>query len=546
MQRKNQLQALQHDEFDVCIIGAGASGAGAALDAALRGLKVALVDKGDFAEGTSSRSTKLIHGGVRYLEQAFKNLDFSQLKQVKHGLEERHVVLKNAPHLAHPLGLVTPVNSWLEGLYYFIGLKIYDWFAPKSDYLPKSSWLSRKKIDELVPGLSKSIHSGILYFDGQFDDARYCLALVKSAVAAGATVVNYVEISEFQKDENGRITKAIATEQLNKQRFPIRAKLFLNCCGPYSDAIRTMANPLLSPRISPSKGVHLTLPADLLPSKHALLIPKTRDGRIIFAIPFEHYLMLGTTDEPYPTLKEEPAIEADELLFLLETLQPYLSKTILPKDVKAGFGGLRPLVKPGENRSKATKTLLRDHEVELDEVSGLVSLLGGKWTTYRLMAMDAIDCVCRILGSKEKCKTKNHALAGTSGYSAHLGEEIAKSYHFPIHIATHLASRYGGKAAEVCQLAMSNQGWNTPLADGLPYLAAEVVFATRAEMACSIRDVLARRLRIEPTNWGAAKACAPVVAALMAVELGWSDEKQRAELNAYLSLLEQFEKKAGL
>ena len=407
MHRPDHLQRLSTEVFDLCIIGGGASGAGCALDAALRGLKVALVEKTDFAAGTSSRSTKLVHGGVRYLEQAFKNLDFAQLRQVRHGLEERHLVLENAPHLAHPLAIITPVFHWWEGLYLSIGLWLYDLFAAKKGQLPRSRWLTRKEALERMPGLSPDIQSAVLYYDGQLDDARYALALVQSAALAGATVANHLEVIEFQKNTHKKLQSVSLRDELDRAVFTLQARQFLNCTGPYADSIRQLANPQLSPRIRPSKGVHVVLPANILRGEDAMLIPKTPDGRMVFVVPFEGQLLLGTTDQDHPDLEQEAVLEAVEADFLLTTLQPFVKEKLNRQLVKAGFGGLRPLViapsgAGAGQRVKATRRMLRDHEVEYDPASGLLSLLGGKWTTYRLMARDAVDAACSLLGWRSR------------------------------------------------------------------------------------------------------------------------------------------------
>ena len=283
MNRAENIARLTQEKFDLCIIGGGASGAGCALDAALRGLKVALIEKTDFAAETSSRSTKLVHGGVRYLEQAFKKLDFAQLRQVRHGLVERRLVLQNAPHLAHPLGLITPVFSWWEGFYITVGLALYDWFSnhrqqaphgPKKIALPPSRWLSKKEALQMMPGLSPNIHSAVLYYDGQLDDARYCLALVQSAAEAGAVVANHLKVIGFEKDEKGKLTAAVIKDPLeNDPPFELKAHQFLNCTGPYADSIRQLANTELAPRIRPSKGVHLVLPLEVFKCDKAMLIP---------------------------------------------------------------------------------------------------------------------------------------------------------------------------------------------------------------------------------------------------------------------------------
>ena len=319
MNRSEHIERATNSDFDLCIIGGGASGAGCALDAALRGLKVCLIEKEDFAAATSSKSTKLIHGGVRYLEQAFKNLDFAQLKQVRHGLEERHTVLANAPHLARPLALITPVFSWIEGLYFSIGLKIYAWFASNKDTLPPSRWLSKRETLARIPTLNRKMHSSIMYYDGQLDDARYTLALIQSAVEAGATVVNHLEVIGFEQAVGGTLEAVLLNDRLandvGKQSLRVSSHLFLNCTGPYADPIRLMANPKMAARIRPSKGVHVVLPYHVLNSDDALLIPKTPDGRVVFAIPFAHQLMLGTTDNDYTSIEQEPVLEATEVNF---------------------------------------------------------------------------------------------------------------------------------------------------------------------------------------------------------------------------------------
>ena len=558
MNRPEHLQRLRTEIFDLCIIGGGASGAGCALDAALRGLKVALVEKTDFAAGTSSRSTKLIHGGVRYLEQAFKNFDFAQLRQVRHGLEERHILLANAPHLAQPLALLTPVFSWWAGLYLRIGLWLYDGFAGRRDALPGSRWLSRAEALRRMPGLSPRIHSAVLYYDGQMDDARYALALVQSAAAAGASVANHLEVIDFQKNTSGKLQSVALRDDLTGESFELQARLFLNCTGPQADAVRYLANPQLMPRIRPSKGVHVVLPAAILGSPDAMLIPRTPDGRVIFAIPFAGQLVLGTTDHDYPDAGQEPVLEASEVDFLLNTLQPFVAQKLDKSQTKAGFGGLRPLVigrpphpsaqelpGPALKKTGATKRLLRDHEVEYDPVSGLISLLGGKWTTYRLMARDAVDVICDLLGWHPPCATGEQQLVGAIGYVPEGWQQLVHDYGFEPAIARHLHHRYGSRAGRVGDLTRERPDWNVRLHPGFPYLAAEVVYAAQEEMAGSVRDFLARRIRLEVSDWQAARTVAPEVARLLGEVLDWSPAKQTAETNAYVALITDFIRRAG-
>ena len=524
--------------FDICIIGAGASGAGCALDAVLRGYKVALIDKKDFASETSSRSTKLIHGGVRYLEQAFKKLDFAQLKQVRHGLEERHIVLKNAPHLARPLALMTPVNSWIEGLYFTIGLSLYDRFAT-NDTLPKSKWLTKQEVLDKIPTLDrKKLHSGVLYYDGQLDDARYCLALAQSASENGAAVANYVEVMGFEKDINGKLNAVQASDALSGQALSIRAKLIINCTGPFSDHVRLMANAALSERLRPSKGVHLSLPYNTLNSEYAMLIPKTSDGRVVFAIPFEGATMIGTTDTECDEINKEPTLNHEEREYLAATLNPYLAKPIDPKKIRAGFGGLRPLL--AADPSKSTKSLVRDHEVEIDEASGLVSLLGGKWTTYRLMAKDTIDEADKILGDARACKTADYILAGGENYRAKSWQDLHANYTLPEDIARHLVRKYGSRAHLVASLAREDVQLRERLSPEYPYIRAEVVYTVRNEMVVAPRDFLARRIRLEITDWDETLNSLPVVADLMARELGWTEEEKARYADAYATEIGQF------
>ncbi|MBK6931787.1 MAG: FAD-dependent oxidoreductase [Saprospirales bacterium] len=546
MNRNESIIKLQAETFDLCIIGGGASGAGCALDAALRGLKVALVEKDDFAAGTSSKSTKLIHGGVRYLEQAFKKLDAGQLRQVRHGLLERHTVLANAPHLARPLALVTPVFNWRQALYFRVGLWLYDRFAVSADVLPASRWISRAEALRLLPGLSGRLHSAVLYYDGQLDDARYCLALVQSAAAAGAVVANHLDLLDFEKNNGGRITGARVQDVLGdgaRPAFPVRARCFLNCTGPQADRIRRLANPGLSPRIRPSKGVHVMLPLAVLGSPDtALLIPQTPDGRVVFAIPFQGRLLLGTTDQGYPTPDLEPVLETPELDFLLQTLQPYVRQPVTAVHLTAGFGGLRPLL---ASPAKPTKGLVRDHEVEYEPHSGLFSLLGGKWTTYRLMARDAVDAVCRRLGADAPCGTATHRLAGAANDTPGIEQDLRTQWALPEDVARHLAANYGSRATQVAQLARDNPDLAGRLLPAYPYLRAEVVYAIRLEMACTLRDVLARRIRMEITDWAATLAAAPAAARLMARELNWTPEIETRETGQYVRLIQSFQQAAG-
>jgi glycerol-3-phosphate dehydrogenase len=541
MNRKASITRFQNEEFDVCVIGAGASGAGAALDAALRGYRVVLIDRGDFAGETSSRSTKLIHGGVRYLEQAVKKLDLAQLRQVRHGLAERRTVIRNAPHLAHPLALLTPVFSLFEGIYITIGLRLYDFFA-RHDAFPKGRWLSKKEAMAQMPTLTPNMHSAVQYYDGQLNDARYALALAHSAAEAGAAVATYINVTGFERKGN-QLTAAIAEDVLTGESISIRAKLFLNCTGPYADAIRLMANPTTEPRIRPSKGVHITLPRDILQSDSAMLIPKTADGRVVFAIPFEDKVFVGTTDDDYTDGQREPMLEPDEVRYLLDTLRPYVANVPDASEVQAGFGGIRPLIV--SNRAN-TKALLRDHEVEEDPESGLLSLLGGKWTTYRIMAQDAIDRVAEKLNRTTQSTTAMHYLIGGENYRFDDWHTLQTTYQLPADVCQHLMKTYGSRADRVAKLLRENSQWSERLSADRPYIQAEVIHQVREEMAVTIRDVLARRWRLELLDWRLTSELTSVVAELMAAELNWSLEEQGKYVRQYQALLATFIREAGL
>jgi glycerol-3-phosphate dehydrogenase len=538
MNRDSNLSRLQTEEFDICIIGGGASGAGCALDATLRGLKVALIEKEDFAAETSSKSTKLIHGGVRYLEQAFKNFDFAQLKQVRHGLEERHTVLANAPHLARPLALMTPVFSWIEGAYFSIGLALYGWFA-KNDSLPKSKWLSKKDMVERIPTLAKNIHSAVMYYDGQLDDARYCLAIAHSAEEAGTAMANHAQVIGFKHNKKNVLTTATVKDLINNTTFDVKAKLFINCTGATADTIRLMANPSVKRRIRPSKGVHIILPYAVLNSNSALLIPKTPDGRVVFALPFEGELMVGTTDDDYKDGDEEPILNEREIDYILETLAPYMAQKVEKHQVKAGFGGLRPLI-VAEGKA-STKSLVRDHEVEIDEKSKLISLLGGKWTTYRLMAKDTIDETEQILrGSVSDCTTDKHILVGGVGYTPNGYLELAKKSNLDNDALKHLTDKYGSRAVNLIFLINNNPELGERLTPLYPHLKAEVVYTAQNEMACTVRDFMARRTRLEIMDWQTAHDITPTVARLLGETLNWSEQKIETASVEYRALLDKF------
>src|SRR5579859_2711015 len=377
--RLQTIKEIEGVQFDLCVVGGGATGAGCALDAQLRGLRTLLIDAGDFASGTSSASTKLVHGGVRYLEQAVKTFDLAEYRMVQGALRERSYMLRNAPHLAHAAEFLVPVYSWFQATYFRIGLKIYDLLACKKNLFP-SRVLSRQETLARLPGLkSDGLYGAVAYADGQFDDARYGLALVRSFQSAGGKALNYCRVENFLRSSIGKINGVELRNAIGQTKLTIQARSFVNATGPFSDKLRQLANPAASPRLRPSKGAHLLFPEELFPGKDALLVPETEDKRVIFAVPWQERLLVGTTEDEV-TPETRMTVTRDEAEYMLRQLNPYLSKPLRAEEAISGFAGLRPLVAAGGGQH-ATKELIRDHEVEVDEQSGLISVLGGKWTT---------------------------------------------------------------------------------------------------------------------------------------------------------------------
>jgi len=517
MNRQEQISKLQTtNEFDICVIGGGATGAGIALDAILRGLKVILIDKGDFAGQTSSKSTKLIHGGVRYLEQAVKKLDWEQYKMVRKSLRERETLLKNAPHLSRPLALITPCFNLFEGIYYTIGMKMYEWISG-SQSIAKSEWLSKKETLNLIPELkSKRLSSGVLYYDGQLDDARYCLAIVQSAETYGAVVLNHTQALKFNKNEDsGRIKSLNIKDLIAGNEHVINSKVFVNAAGPFTDSIRQMASSKLKPRIKVSRGAHVVLPREVMKGDTAILVPKTDDGRVIFMIPWQDQVLVGTTDEA-DELSENPKLEDYEKTYLLEYVNRYFEKTVTPDQIKSGFAGLRPLLQAqlqSVMNSADTKSLVRDHEVEIDRRSKLVSIMGGKWTTYRLMAKDTLDEIYKEILKEEvvKCTSEDQILHGGENYHFEDWQNLVEKYKISIFTAQHLMKKYGTNAVEIMQLTDNQSDLKELLSPNHPFIKSEVIYAIQQEMAITVDDVLERRLGLKLRDEEASKAVEPYV-----------------------------------
>jgi glycerol-3-phosphate dehydrogenase len=541
--RSEAWRKIDGASFDVCVIGGGATGSGCALDAQLRGLSTVLIEAGDFASATSSRSTKLIHGGIRYLQEAVTDFDPGQYHVVKQALRERRFMLDNAPFLAHTMEFLVPCYRWREAVYYGAGTKIYDRIAGKHNFFP-SKFRAAKDAVARWPLLQRSCLKGaVVYADGQFDDARFALALVQTFTEAGGEAVNHARVVRLEKDSGGKVVEAEIEDQLTSARTAVRAKVFVNATGPYSDHIRAMANPSLEKRLRLSKGVHILLPLDER-TRDAMVVPKTDDGRVIFAIPWLGRLLVGTTDDEV-TDEDELVVKRSEVDYLLKQLNRYLSRPFAPEDVVGGFAGVRPLVSSG--KSSRTKKLLREHEVEVDNQSGLISVLGGKWTTYRAMAEDAINAVQRQLGiAVGGCVTREHALSGTEGYSSAYPQGLVANYSVTDTTARHLSEKFGTRATAVLELAKQQSEFSAPVVPGYPSIRAEIAYSAHNEMAATLDDVLERRTGLQFFSWEAAMAAAPVAASVMQREMGWNEAETQSAVSDYVGTLSKWMQKIGL
>ena len=524
MTRQHHLQQLKAGHlFDLLIIGGGATGCGVALDAATRGLKVALIEKNDFSEGTSSRSTKLVHGGVRYLELAIKKFDRDQYHLVKEGLHERYLLLKNAPHLSNRLPLVTPLYRWLDVPYVFSGLKLYDCLSGKQ-HIGHSRLLSRKEALRRFPTLKAAgLKAGVLYYDGQFHDARMALSLALTAEQHGATISNHVAVTGLIK-EDGKIAGAELTDSLTGESWPLHARGVINATGPFADQIRKLDNPAAGEIITASTGIHIVLDKHFAPPDTGLMIPETDDGRVLFVLPWENHALIGTTDEP-AEITEHPRPLGAEIDYLLRHVARYFNLKVNKSDIKASWSGLRPLVRDPE--AADTASLARDHVIEVSP-DGLLTIAGGKWTTYRKMAMDTVDQALKrfnLSAPKPTCQTEHLPILGGTNYNKHGDLNLIKKYGFARDVAAYLHRTYGDQAEQVAQLAQPHHG--VRLVKNHPILEAEVIYAVRYEMAERIIDVLARRTPLARLDTAATRLAVPRVLEIMAEELGW--EQQRCE-----------------
>jgi len=501
--------------WDMVVVGGGATGVGVAIDAAARGYDVLLLEQSDFGKGTSSRSTKLAHGGVRYLGQGNIGL-------VMDALKERGLLLQNAPHLVHDLAFIVPNYDWWEAPFYGLGLKLYQLLAGKYGF-GTSRILSREETLEYLPTLkTEGLRGGAVYYDGQFDDARLLIHMVATAFEQGATLMNYVEVTGLTKDAQGFVDGVIARDVETDNEFRVAAKVVINATGAFTDLVRRKAEPTAESMIVPSQGIHLVFDASFLQGTSAIMVPHTSDGRVLFAIPWHDHTLVGTTDTPIAAATLEPAATEQEIDFVLATAGQYLTKTPTRKDVLSVFAGIRPLVRATDVAS--TAALSRDHVIQIDR-SGLVTVCGGKWTTYRHMAEDCVDQAATLAQLPESpCVTEHLHIHGFHADAKDFGS----------------LSVYGSDARKMRDLISWDSTLGEKLHAALPYIKAEVVWAARHEMARTVEDILARRTRALFLNARAAVDSAPTVADLMAAELGWDTANRTKQLEAFLHVASNY------
>ncbi|MCC5828038.1 MAG: glycerol-3-phosphate dehydrogenase/oxidase [Phycisphaeraceae bacterium] len=495
--------------WDMVVIGGGASGVGVAVDAASRGYRVALLEQSDFGKGTSSRSTKLVHGGVRYLQRG-------NISLVMEALRERGILRRNAPHLVHDLAFVVPNYDWWEAPFYGIGMKVYDLLAGKYNF-GKSRLLGKQELLERIPGLSeKGLRGGVLYYDGQFDDARLLISLAMTAADHGAAMVNYARVTGLMHAGNGMIEGVEAVDELSGRSLRLACRCVINATGPFVDAVRKLDDQDAQPMIAPSQGVHLVLDSGFLQSRTAIMVPRTSDKRVMFAIPWHGRVVVGTTDTPINRCELEPEPLDEEIDFILETAAPYLRRSPSRADVLSVFTGIRPLVRSGE--STRTASLSRDHVLHISK-SGLITLTGGKWTTYRRMAEDCTDHAAMLAELPEApCVTEDLRIHGYG--------EIEVDRDDPLAV-------YGTDARSIRRMASRDRALGEPLVEGSNLTAARVLWSVRNEMAMTVEDVLSRRGRELLLDSRRAVAMAPTVATIMAEELGRDESWRASQIEAF-------------
>ena len=501
--------------WDIAIIGGGATGIGTAVEAASRGYKVVLIEQSDFGIATSSRSTKLVHGGVRYLQQG-------NISLVLEALKERGILRRNAPHLVHDLPFIVPVYDWWEGPFYGIGLKIYDMLAGKENFGP-SKRLSKEETVKYIPTVeTEGLRGGVIYHDGQFDDARLLVNLAQTAVEQGATLLNYVKaVSLIKKGES--LQGIISEDMESGEKYRIHARVIINATGVFTDSVRKMDDQQTQNIMTSSQGVHLVLDKSFLPGNTAIMVPHTDDGRVLFAVPWYDRTLVGTTDTYVEDYSLEPIPQEDEIKFLLKHAARYLTKDPQRSDVKSVFAGLRPLVK-SSNKDHDTASISRDHVITISR-SGLISISGGKWTTYRKMAEDVVEQAIVLGGLAETASI-------TKTLRVHGYQNNSKNYGF--------LSVYGSDAHEIDVLLNENPEYNERLHPDHNIRKGEIIWAARKEMARKVEDFLARRTRLLLLDAKASIEVAPIAANMMAKELKRDKKWIKNQIESYSKLAKNY------
>lgn len=559
--RNDFLTQLQSGKtFDCLVIGGGATGASVALDAVSRGMSVACVEAEDFSSGTSSRSTKLIHGGIRYLENAFKKGDIGSFKLVMEALGERKHLIEAAPYTTRALPLIIPTYSWWDLIQYWVGCKVYDAMAGSRRLLPRSRFITATEALHQFPNLKvKGLKGAVVYYDGQQNDARCNLMIAMTAAQGGAAIANYVRVDKLLKGEDGKVCGATLTDVCTGKSWDIKARAVINATGPFTDAIRRMDDPKAPLAIVPAAGAHVVLPDYTSPDAMGLLVPKTRDGRVLFFLPWEGATLAGTTDAP-AELTMLPKPRESDIEFVLSEANKFMEAGVTRDQVKAAWSGIRPLTKSLEaldaeraaiaagqpvsddNSNVSTKSLSRDHVLEVSP-NNLVSIMGGKWTSARLMAEVTVDALNdserfpRLQGRVPPSKTLGSQLLGADRQGIVVNRKYDRiavtlrepPYNLHKDVAMHLMRNYGTRALQVGELARADPKLQRRLVERLPVIRAEVVFAARQELAVTAVDVLARRTRVAFVDSKAAAEAAPVVIDILAHELGWSSARKTEE-----------------
>ncbi|KAL4946187.1 hypothetical protein BDV06DRAFT_182918 [Aspergillus oleicola] len=568
--RLEQIQDLKRsssgedaDVYDLLVIGGGATGSGIALDAATRGLKVAVVERDDFSAGTSSKSTKLVHGGVRYLEKAVWELDYNQYKLVKEALRERKYFLNTAPHLSSWLPIMVPVQKWWQVPYFWAGTKAYDWLAG-SEGIESSYFLPKSKAIEAFPMLRKdNVLGAMVYYDGAHNDSRMNVSLAMTAALYGSTVVNHMEVTGLSKDASGKLNGALVQDVIpgkdgkEAEQIPIRAKGIINATGPFTDSIRKMDEPDVKEIVAPSSGVHVILPGYYSPSNMGLIDPSTSDGRVIFFLPWHGNTIAGTTDAP-TEITAQPQPSEKDINWILKEIRGYLARDINVdrSDVLAAWSGIRPLVR--DPKVKSSQALVRNHLISVSP-SGLLTCAGGKWTTYRQMAEEAVDEAVKEFKLKPReindapdisgvggrglvadhasldgsCQTHQVRLIGAHGWSKTLFINLIQHYGLETDVARHLTTSYGDRAWQVAALSAPTETRfpvrGQRISALYPFVDGEIRYAVRHEYAQTAVDVIARRTRLAFLNAQAALEALPTVIDLMGEELNWDSGRKEVE-----------------